>query len=64
MSRPPEPEKKLAIETTARQLFLEVGYQKTTYQQIADALGTQKSNIQKHFPMTTMTRLLSSCSAS
>lgn len=50
MSRPPEPEKKLAIETTARQLFLEVGYQKTTYQQIADALGTQKSNIQKHLP--------------
>ena len=50
MSRPPEPEKKLAIETTARQLSLEGGYQKTTYQQIADALGTQKSNIQKHFP--------------
>ena len=37
------------MESTARRLFLEKGYAKTSYQDIADACGVQKTNVQKHF---------------
>ncbi len=50
MGRKPDLQKKTEIEHTARKLFLEHGFQKTSYRVIADAMGTEKSNIQKHFP--------------
>ena len=37
------------IETTARKLFLEKGYAATSYQDIAEACGLEKTNVQKHF---------------
>lgn len=50
MGRKPDFEKKLQIEKTARRLFVKKGFAGTSYQQIADAMGTEKSNIQRHFP--------------
>lgn len=50
MGRKPDIEKKLQIEQTARKLFSQHGYTETSYQLIADAMGTEKSNIQRHFP--------------
>ena len=38
------------IEYEARKLFLAKGFAKTSYQDIADACGVQKTNVQKHFP--------------
>lgn len=38
------------MEIEARRLFLEKGFAKTSYQDIADACGVQKTNVQKHFP--------------
>lgn len=38
------------METKARRLFLEKGFAKTSYQDIADASGVGKTNVQKHFP--------------
>lgn len=37
-------------EVAARALFLEKGYAKTSYADIAKAAGTEKTNVQKHFP--------------
>ncbi len=37
------------MESTARRLFLEKGYAKTSYQDIAEACGVAKTNVQKHF---------------
>lgn len=39
-----------AIESTARRLFLQNGFAATSYQEIADAAGVAKTNVQKHFP--------------
>lgn len=39
-----------SIEAAARKLFLEKGYAKTSYQDIAAACGVAKTNVQKHFP--------------
>lgn len=50
MGRKPDLEKKQQIEKTARKLFVKKGFAGTSYQQIADAMGTEKSNIQRHFP--------------
>lgn len=50
MGRKPDIEKKLQIEKAARKLFAEKGFAGTSYQQIAEAMGTEKSNIQRHFP--------------
>ncbi len=38
------------MESAARRLFLEKGYAKTSYQDIAEACGVAKTNVQKHFP--------------
>ena len=38
------------METKARRLFLEKGYAKTSYADIAAACGVEKTNVQKHFP--------------
>ena len=37
------------IETAARKLFLQKGYAATSYQDIAEACGLEKTNVQKHF---------------
>ncbi|MBQ2693574.1 MAG: TetR/AcrR family transcriptional regulator, partial [Clostridia bacterium] len=38
------------IERKARLLFLEKGFAKTSYQDIAKVCGVEKTNVQKHFP--------------
>ena len=38
------------IESSARKLFLEKGFAKTSYADIAKACGVEKTNVQKHFP--------------
>lgn len=38
------------MESKARRLFLEKGYAKTSYTDIAAACGVEKTNVQKHFP--------------
>ena len=38
------------IESSARKLFLQKGFAKTSYADIAKACGVEKTNVQKHFP--------------
>jgi AcrR family transcriptional regulator len=50
MGRNPDLEKKLQIEKTARKLFRQKGFAGTSYQQIAEEMGMEKTNVQRHFP--------------
>ncbi len=50
MGRNPDLEKKLQIEQTARKLFRQKGFAGTSYQQIAEEMGIEKTNVQRHFP--------------
>lgn len=50
MARPRNVERKQQIEQQARILFRQKGYKKTSYTDIAEACGLEKTNIQIHFP--------------
>ncbi len=50
MGRNPDFEKKFQIEQTARKLFRQKGFAGTSYQQIAEEMGIEKTNVQRHFP--------------
>lgn len=50
MPRPRNVERKEKIEQQARILLREKGYKKTSYTDIAEACGLEKTNIQIHFP--------------
>lgn len=41
---------KSQIESAARQLFLEKGFAATSYRDIAEVIGKEKTHVQKHFP--------------